>query len=91
MHPRRSCWDLASRQISSLNTSINSALVSGRPLASRRFNWFHTPSSGFNSGARRGKENHKEQRIQVSYKSIISGRKTKGDITLQAGDTIVVP
>jgi polysaccharide export outer membrane protein len=40
---------------------------------------------------RRGKENHKEQRIQVSYKSIIAGRKAKGDITLQAGDTIVVP
>jgi len=33
----------------------------------------------------------KEQRIQVSYKSILSGRSDEGNITLRAGDTIIVP
>jgi len=33
----------------------------------------------------------KEQRIQVSYKSILSGRTDEGNIMLRAGDTIIVP
>jgi polysaccharide export outer membrane protein len=33
----------------------------------------------------------KEQHIQVSYKSILSGRSDEGNITLRAGDTIIVP
>jgi len=40
---------------------------------------------------RRGSEGAKEQRLEVSYKSILAGRSKKGDIALQAGDTIVVP
>jgi polysaccharide export outer membrane protein len=40
---------------------------------------------------RRGNSAAKEQRIEVSYKAILAGQSKKGDITLQAGDTIVVP
>lgn len=40
---------------------------------------------------RRSKDTHKEQRIEVSYKSILAGRSAKGDVALQAGDTIIVP
>jgi polysaccharide biosynthesis/export protein len=32
-----------------------------------------------------------EQRITVSYRSILAGRSTKGNIALHAGDTIIVP
>ena len=40
---------------------------------------------------RRSNGDSKEQRIRVSYKSILAGRNTKGDVPLQAGDTIIVP
>jgi polysaccharide biosynthesis/export protein len=40
---------------------------------------------------RRNPGSAKEQRIQVNYKSILAGRTVEGDITLKAGDTIIVP
>jgi polysaccharide export outer membrane protein len=40
---------------------------------------------------RRDAANAKEQRIRVSYKSILAGRTSTGDIALRAGDTIIVP
>ncbi|MBI3622072.1 MAG: polysaccharide biosynthesis/export family protein [Nitrospirae bacterium] len=40
---------------------------------------------------RRATKDAKEQRIQVSYRAILDGQNTKGDIALQAGDTIIVP
>jgi len=40
---------------------------------------------------RRNNGSTKEQRIQVNYKSILAGRTAEGDITLKAGDTIIVP
>jgi polysaccharide export outer membrane protein len=40
---------------------------------------------------RRGDGTSKEQRIQVSYRSILKGQSTKGDVALQAGDTVIVP
>ena len=33
----------------------------------------------------------REQRIRVSYKSILAGRSSQGNVALQAGDTIIVP
>ncbi len=40
---------------------------------------------------RRATRDAKEQRIEVSYRAILNGQSTKGDIALQAGDTIIVP
>ena len=51
MQPRRMVCEVAMRQISSDSVSIRSTLLSGRPLAKIFLRLFHTPSSGFSSGA----------------------------------------
>lgn len=40
---------------------------------------------------RRGENGGREQRIPVSYRAILTGRSTNGNVVLHAGDTIVVP
>jgi len=40
---------------------------------------------------RRGGGTATEKRIPVSYRAILKGQRTEGDIALQAGDTIIVP
>ncbi len=40
---------------------------------------------------RKDKKAAKEQRLRVNYQAILSGRSTHGNVTLHAGDTIIVP
>jgi len=54
MHPYRIVCEAAMPQISSDKISMSSSLLSGRPLAKVFLRLFHTPSSGFSSGAYAG-------------------------------------